>query len=108
VKELILILSLCALAISIPYSYFNRYELHLVKPRYKAGDCIQWTVREEFSETKICDEVDKVGETHYRLRWYGCKNGKRPSTVTLYELHIENVDASYEKVQCPNWPQEQE
>lgn len=87
------------LAIGGMIAYDSRYELGLVKPKFKVGECIQKDLSDEFNKHYINYLVMKVGKKEYLALWYNAKGNALNDDGTA--LRIKYTDGDYQKTTCP-------
>ena len=72
--------------------YANRYDLGLVKPRFKVGDCVVWTYKHgEFLTNTWCNRIETVGKTSYLYSLWIPEYKKY--AAGLEEFEIKDLDS---------------
>ena len=97
-KSTALMILTCALLPPLTaIAYINRYELGIVKPAFKVGDCLDLDNSDEFHQEHIMLLVNKVGKKNYLLKFIN--NGQvRGSTTTAFDV----AERIHTKVECPS------
>lgn len=82
----------------IMLSYVFRYELHLVKPKFKANECGRKAFKSEFNTTYEYRLVLQVGKLEYNTLWYD--NSTHWTLWNELPVSMEIFDKEYEKINC--------
>ena len=86
------------------FVYLSRYELGLVKPIFKVGDCVQYTAPDEFNPHTFIRKIVKVGQKNY-LTFSWLSGSTYPPLFYTKEGDTQSfryIDENFHKIECPD------
>jgi hypothetical protein len=98
-KQLIFVMALCMLLSACGAVHSLGLAVGLSSPKYKAGQCIQWSYPTDF-ETHITGyRIDKVGKKSYRLS-YAPNYEAATSWTNDLDISWVDTDSDFSIVPC--------